>query len=36
MINKPKIYVCYVDDIFIVTRSYQEIKSKQTLEKTPY
>ena len=26
IITKPKIYVCYVDDIFIATHSYDEIK----------
>ena len=34
IITKPKIYVRYVDDIFIATHSYDEInKLKQTLEK---
>ena len=34
IITKPKIYVRYVDVIFIVTHSYDEIsKLKQTLEK---
>ena len=33
-ITKPKIYVSYVDDIFIATHSYNEInKLEQTLEK---
>ena len=39
IITKPKIYVYYVDDIFITTHSYDKInKLKQTLEKkqTPY
>ena len=32
--KKPKIYARYVDDIFIATKSYEEIKTrKQTLEK---
>ena len=37
-ISKPKIYVRYVDDIFIATHSYDEInKLKQTLKKNkPY
>ena len=26
IITKPKIYVCYVDNIFITTHSYDEIK----------
>ena len=34
IITKPKIYARYVDNIFIATRSYDEInKFKQTLEK---
>ena len=34
IITKSKIYVRYVDDIFIATHSYDEInKLKQTLEK---
>ena len=34
IITKPKIYIRYVDDIFIATYSYDEIsKLKQTLEK---
>ena len=36
-IKKPKIYARYVDDMFIATKSYDEIKTlKQTLEKIPY
>ena len=34
IITRPKIYVHYVDDIFITTYSYDKIKLKQTLEKT--
>ena len=34
IITKPKIYICYVDDIFIPTHSYDKIsKLKQTVEK---
>ena len=34
IITKPKIYVRYVDDIFVATHSHSEInKLKQTLEK---
>ena len=35
IITKPKIYVCYVEEIFITTHSYDKIsKLKQTVEKT--
>ena len=34
MIHKPKIYVWYIDDIFIATQFYDEINEvKRTLEK---
>ena len=34
IITKPKIYICYIDEIFIATPSYDKInKFNQTLEK---
>ena len=37
IITQPKIHVCYVDNIFVVTRTYDDINTlKQTLVKTIY